>query len=183
MRCAPRTCLRLSLAGRRIGQGGGRRSATKLQRAYSGRQVRQNADAQAHAGGALHTYTSAYDVQQLMKKKGIAKSIYLCADPGAPSTQIVVRYCCVVSLFLRSRTSGARDRPNGLIWQTKTQRSGTPRGHKKRTWPPRCNTKCLGWGTSTQRSNVERRRTRSDEILSGIMFIVFVGKGTTLVAK
>ncbi len=36
--------------GRRIAQEGRRRASTKLQRAYPGRQVRQNADAEADAG-------------------------------------------------------------------------------------------------------------------------------------
>ena len=64
----------------------------------------------------------------------------------------------------RSKTLDARGRPNGPIWQTRTQPSGTQRGHRRRTWQPRCNTKCLEWATSTQRSNVERR-TRGDGAL------------------
>lgn len=71
----------------------------------------------------------------------------------------------VVALrFYRSKTLDAQGRPNGPIWQTKIQRSGTQPGHRKRTWQPRCNTRCLEWATSTQRSNVERR-TRSNGTL------------------
>lgn len=52
------------LTGRRIGQSGRRRATTKLQRAYPGRQVRQNADAEAYAGDTLHIRMQALTVNQ-----------------------------------------------------------------------------------------------------------------------
>lgn len=43
----------MHVLGRRIGQEGRRRAATKLQRAYPGGQIRQNADAEAYAGNTI----------------------------------------------------------------------------------------------------------------------------------